>query len=479
MLNTERRIGPGTGRDGQAKTLLKTMLGSRADWRLDRFRAPRIGTPDAGWIGSLLILASVVAAWVPFQGAQGDGPVAFGLYIGAVSIILMAWSFILAVRIRMIESLFGGLDRVYRVHRWVGTLSILAMVLHTGIEPDIQGGILGAAENVADNATDLAETAEVMFYGLIAASLLRWLPYRWWRLTHKLLGIPFVFACWHFYTAEKTYANGSGWGWYFGLFMLAGIAAWVARVAGRDIIARGVPYRIVEKRQTDTVTELVLRPTGRRSLQYHAGQFAFIKVQAPGMSEPHALTIASAPESGHLRFFIRDLGDWTSRLRTMDLVGTDVIVEGPYGRFEPFGRNEPTVWVAGGVGITPFLAVLDGSTPQGGTTPHLFYSVRSRDAAMALDVLEEAAAAGRVHLHVFASAEGNRLTTAALTEAVPGGLRGAHVAMCGPAGLVDDVSSVARAAGAARVETEDFDIRQGFGPEISRELDALVSGWRG
>ena len=28
---------------------------------------------------------------------------------------------------------------------------------------------------------------------------------------------------------------------------------------------------------------------------------------------------------------IRELGDWTRKLRSMDLVGTEVIVEGPYG----------------------------------------------------------------------------------------------------------------------------------------------------
>ena len=63
-------------------------------------------------------------------------------------------------------------------------------------------------------------------------------------------------------------------------------------------------------------------------MDYHAGQFAFIKVQAPGMREPHAFTIASSPQSGRLRFVISELGDWTHRLRKMDLVGLMVTVEG-------------------------------------------------------------------------------------------------------------------------------------------------------
>ena len=59
-----------------------------------------------------------------------------------------------------------------------------------------------------------------------------------------------------------------------------------------------------------------------------------MKVQKPGLSEPHIFTIASGPDEPALRFFIRDLGDWTTKMQTADLRAT-VVVEGPYGRLEP------------------------------------------------------------------------------------------------------------------------------------------------
>ena len=37
------------------------------------------------------------------------------------------------------------------------------------------------------------------------------------------------------------------------------------------------------------------------------------------------------------------------------------------------------------------------------------------------------------------------------------------------------IETEARRLGAARVEREDFDIRQGFGPDLSREIDKLSS----
>ena len=67
-------------------------------------------------VGPLLVLASAVVWWVPYTAT--DRTVALGLFTGSVAVVLMAWSFVLAIRLRWLEPLFGGLDRMYAVHRW-------------------------------------------------------------------------------------------------------------------------------------------------------------------------------------------------------------------------------------------------------------------------------------------------------------------------------------------------------------------------
>ena len=457
--------------------LLRRLVGTRRDWRLDRL--PRISLPRPGlhWLGPIGIVVSVLVGWPAFSGATGeDGNVAFGLFIGAASIVLMAWSFVLALRPRFLERFFGGLDSMYRSHRWAGALAVVAMFLHTRAEPEIEGGIRGASESLADQAEGLAGTGETMLYILVALSLIRWFPYRYWRWTHKLLGIPFAFACYHFFTAEKTYANGSAWGWYFGLIMAAGLGTYLWRVVVRDMLAQGKRYRITSAERDDTTTTIEMAPLGD-ALGHRAGQFAFVKLQSKGMREPHAFTVASSPESGVLRFHIRELGDWSAKLRRMDdLVGTDVIVEGPYGQFEPFGHaGGRTVWVAGGVGITPFLAALDSLQPAPESErPHLIYAVRTRENATAISVLEHAEAEGRITLTVHESATTGRLSSDRMASLFPDGLAGAHVAMCGPTGLIADLGAVARSLGADEVETEDFDIRQGVGPDLSADVEDAI-----
>ena len=472
--NTDQHM---TSQTSTEPPLWRRALGKPSDWQL---RRPHIALPKPGlhWTGPLAIAASVAVSWFAFAGATGEeGNVAFGLFIGAASILLMAWSFVLAVRIRLLERFFGGLDSMYRVHRWAGVLSIGAMYLHTSVEPEIEGGIRGASESLADQAEGLAGTGQTMLYILVAASVLRWLPYRWWRWTHKLLGIPFAFACFHFFTAEKTYANGDPWGWYFGAFMLAGLAAFVVRVIGRDAIARGSSYRVSAASVHRSTLELELEPAAT-PLRYEAGQFAVLKVQRKGLTEPHIFTIASSPDEGVLRFYIRDLGDWTARMHAEDLEGAEVIVEGPYGEFDPIGHSDgPTVWVAGGVGITPFLSAATSlPVTDAADRPTLFYCVRDVDDAMAIDRLREAERNGQLHLVICSSADGTRFGETTLVDRFgPDGLRNAHIAVCGPAGLVSSVRATGSAMGADEVEHEDFDIRQGFGPDLSRDVAALTS----
>jgi predicted ferric reductase len=109
----------------------------------------------------------------------------------------------------------------------------------------------------------------------------------------------------------------------------------------------------------------------------------------------------------------------------------------------------------------------------------LFYCVRHRDDASAIDMLDAAHADGRVELHVVASSQGPRFNEAMLLDRFgPNGLAGAHVASCGPSALTAEVDRAARSLGASGVEVEAFDIRSGFGPDLSREFDELVTQLR-
>ena len=459
----------------KVKAFIKTLLGTRTDWRLTKPVLPQLPTVNSTWVGPVMATITIIVGWFAFANAIGDGNAPFALFIGSVSIMMMTWSNLLSTRILPLEQIFGGVDRMYVWHRWLGALSVGAMWLHLEMVDDVKG-IRGASKDIADAAEDLAETGSTLLYILVAISLLRWIPTRWWRLTHKLLILPYAFSCWHFYTSTKPYANASLWGTWFTGFMFLGLAAWLYRVVWRDMIRKGKLHRVSHIEIIGNVVTIELEPVGK-PLKYQLGQFAFLKVKVPGLREPHPFTIASSPDEQCLRFVIRDLGDWTHRLITSLAINDRVVVEGAYGHLAPIPNHpvDHVVWVAGGVGITPFIGTAISRLPEDGPTPHLFYCVPSRHNAPAIELLQTAAHEGRIHLHIHASDEKNRLhVDHILSTTNDGQLQDAHIVMCGPDSLVKLMKSGLRGHGARQMHVEGFDIRTGVGPDLSRYLDDVV-----
>ena len=110
----------------------------------------------------------------------------FSQYLGLAALILMACGQILSIRVRGIEAIFGGLDRVYVLHKWAGILAMIAILLHDTIDADMSGLGRETALN------DLAETlGEFSLYGLlilVVVSVATFIPYHLWRWTHKAMG---------------------------------------------------------------------------------------------------------------------------------------------------------------------------------------------------------------------------------------------------------------------------------------------------
>jgi predicted ferric reductase len=133
----------------------------------------------------------VVAAALSFSSisAYGLGN-AFGVATGAVAVVAMSQCLILAARPRLLEPLFGGLDHMYRAHKWLGITALTLMLIHNQVEPDFEHWV--RETGIGEFAEDLGEVA---FYGLITLILSSWfkripvlgweIPYQLWWFTHR------------------------------------------------------------------------------------------------------------------------------------------------------------------------------------------------------------------------------------------------------------------------------------------------------
>ncbi|KAE8980286.1 hypothetical protein PR001_g23838 [Phytophthora rubi] len=118
----------------------------------------------------------------------------------------------------------------------------------------------------------------------------------------------------------------------------------------------------------------VRQDTGE-TFEYEAGQYAFLCIPSISYFQWHPFTIASSPHEAMVTFYIKALGDWTTKLLTaalkreasaMRLDGPstfDLLVDGPYGKLS-LDIASPTlyshfVFFSGGIGMTPMRSIVN------------------------------------------------------------------------------------------------------------------------
>jgi predicted ferric reductase len=193
---------------------------------------------------------------------------------------------------------------------------------------------------------------------------------------------------------------------------------------------------------------VTLTPKGR-PIRWRPGQFAFVSAPEAGLSEPHPFTIASAPRpDGTLTMSVRAPGGWTRRLPCTLREGMSVQVEGPYGRFDFRKGGVRQIWLAGGVGITPFLAWAESLADTEPRDIHLVFCVRTPEEAIGLDILQAAAARNpRFSFEMVSTARDGRLTADRLIGTAPFTVSEADLWFCGPTDLKDGILKGLKALG--------------------------------
>ncbi|MET2985199.1 ferredoxin reductase family protein [Aureibaculum conchae] len=269
-------------------------------------------------------------------------------------VTVFAFNFLMATRAKWVEKIFGGLDKMYLIHRRSGVIAVVLLLLHFIVVP-----------------RDLVEFnpgKPLGFYALVlillgviisaAPPLKKKIPYHKWINIHKLMGIFYVMAVLHGLMVKSLIKELPITRIYvFGMAFL-GVAAWFYRAFLFRFFNKKLEYEITEvKDKNFGITEISMKPISK-SLNYLAGQFAFFNFPNISKKEQHPFTLSSHPYSKNLRITVKGLGDHTNNLNTKLNVGETAFVEGPYGHFSSsYIKEKEQIWIAGGIGITPFLSL--------------------------------------------------------------------------------------------------------------------------
>ncbi|WP_020649589.1 ferredoxin reductase family protein [Solimonas variicoloris] len=414
--------------------------------------------------------------------SQGFWAVRRGLlyYSGLMAIGLMSVAVVLAARPVQIERALGGLDKFYRLHKWLAITATLFGVCHWLIEITprsmVRRGWIEAqvrtprAAEVAtgfDPFRDLHEAAAgvgewslYLLLALVAIALWKRFPYRRFFQAHRLLAALYLVLVFHSAILMGPTYWSQPIGPLLGVLMAAGsIAALLSlfRRIGKAHRAVGTIESLTHHADNG-VLEVVLRLSTAWP-GHRAGQFAFIDFG--GAEGAHPFTIASAWQAdGRLTFGIKALGDYTRALPGQLFVGQTVNVEGPYGRFDFHALQGRQIWVAGGIGITPFIAGLEALAAGGGkATVDLVYSTRAANAAL-LERLHRLADAGGARLHLLETPKDGVLDAERLATLIPD-WKDANLWFCGPSGFGRSLRRALEARGlpAANFHQELFEMR--------------------
>ncbi|HLO34209.1 MAG TPA: ferric reductase-like transmembrane domain-containing protein [Anaerolineales bacterium] len=422
-------------------------------------------------IGNLTIIALVIlniVVWLVFPPVNDGRPNFLRQYAGEVigsnNIILMACSLFLSTRPKGLEKYFGGLDKMYLTHRHTGTAAFLLILVHVLTVPiTTTGWRLGNY------------LAVIAFTGIVSIVLITLAPripylnrltggdYEDWKKLKRFIGIFFILGFLHALTIGNPLNALIAITWVQVFFIIGTVSYLYTEIFG-GIFKKFLPYKVETVRHPNNLsTEVTLRAKKAPIKKHRAGQFLFVRF--PGdkdLNESHPFTISSAPAEDVLRLTIKASGNFTRDLFARLQEGTDAIIEGAYGMFDYKTGGQKQIWIAGGIGLTPFLSFIrdmDGNLTQ---NVDFYYAVRHPEEALFVDEFRAAAEKNPyLKVHIRSTAKEGSLVIEDIVKNAGGDVSDHDVYLCGPLPMMQAFEQKFLALGLPRnhIHYEEFNFR--------------------
>lgn len=388
--------------------------------------------------GILLIGGSILVtlfSWYQAGLSQFMGP---GLALTTLSL-----TFLLATRWSLLEKFFHGIENMYLAHKIMAFLSLFLLFFHNFSMASLWGSRL---------AGQLGNVAIYLFFSIVLVALLgKFLKYESWRIIHRFIFLAYILGLLHAYMIlGQRLLSFNLLSLVTGAFSLVGLASGIYMVLLYQNIAFKHWGKVVKAdRLNPAILDLEIELS--QALDYQAGQFAFMKVFQDGIEKaPHPFSI-SGGQGKRIHFTIKVAGDFTQSLYDQVEVGSRVAIDRAYGHLLLEEGGDDQVWIAGGIGITPFLSYIrENKEPQGQI--HLYYSLRDLNEAVHLDLFKAYQEKyPNFHFHL----QEGRLDPDQIHLT-----KDSHVFLCGPQKMMEALaSSLHKKEATAKITYESFSFK--------------------
>jgi predicted ferric reductase len=440
----------------------------------------RLVAPEPGptIIGVLVVAQAVL--WAVARPAGQPTASYVGQLLGAEAILLLSIGLVLISTLPWIEEWFDGIDRAAIWHRRVAITGLVLVLPHVLLAANPNGTTLGGPLGVvgAVGLAALAAWAILPRWRSVVPSPLRGLVvaardaplvrevrrlfggYERWRMLHRTTGLFVAAGFAHGVLDGTPFHDAPVLRWSYVAIGAIGLGFYVYRELLARFFVSLHDYEVDAVRSLgEGLVEVTLRPLGR-AVDFVPGQFAMVYLEAKDGWHRHPFTISSAPHEGVIRVTVKALGDYTSRLKDLIEPGMPAVISGPHGRFTYLRGTDRQVWIAGGVGVAPFLSWLRALN---GDLPHRvdFFYTGDGAAPFADEIRAIADRHDSLHAHLIDTAVEGRLTPEQVLAVADGDRRALSVFMCGPRAMLRSFQTQLRVSGvpARHIHREYFDWR--------------------
>lgn len=400
----------------------------------------------------LCMLVTSICWYIVSQNSSSLGTKQISELIAALALVAFALVNFISTRHRVVDNLFNGLDKSYIYHKYLSIAALLMVIVHNFT---IKGGkgdfkkFSNAAfeagrknfERGGESLSHLGKTfgslSLYLFIALIIIAIIaKKLNYERWKLIHKFMIVAYAFGIYHYY-ANSTYSplSISIFSIWMDIMNFIGIISAVYSVLFYELAAFRYKFRIEKLQYVGTGALEITGVPISRGINFKPGQFAFLKIKGDkNKFTSHPFTISSAPGVEKIQFTIKALGDHTRVLADTLKVGDKFAVAGPHGKFNYKEGSKRQVWIAGGIGITPFRSFLESGVEKDYSID-FFYAYNNEEEGFYVEELKKANSSN-VRLHLLNSKKQGFLTVDEISKQV-NSEEAIDVYFCGPKPMRD------------------------------------------
>ncbi|KXT84532.1 putative oxidoreductase [Streptococcus sp. DD11] len=329
--------------------------------------------------GIALIAVSIIITVFAWAAAGMTNFIVPGLALTTLSL-----TFLLATRNALLEKWFHGIEKMYFYHKFTAIFSVILLALHNVA---MGGSIWGS-----HLAAQLGNVGIYLFISIVAMAYIgKRIKYEVWRWIHRVVYLAYIFGLFHAYMLTGgQLLTPSLLSLVVGLYAVIGLASGFYIIFLYQTLAFKHLGKILQvKRLNHDTVELKIQLS--QKLDYQYGQFAFIKIFQEGFEKaPHPFSISGGHDN-IVYFTIKNSGDHTQKLYEQIKEGTKVTIDRAYGHMILEEGQAKQMWIAGGIGITPFISYIR-ENPALDRQVSFYYAYTGQENAVYLDLLQDYAA---------------------------------------------------------------------------------------